>query len=41
MLSDEGNELNINLLQTLNELFGINHPVTSPYKPNTNGLTER
>jgi hypothetical protein len=41
MLSDEGKEFNNNLIQTLNELFGINHPVTSPYKPNTNGLTEK
>ena len=41
MLSDEGKEFNNNLIQTLNELFGIDHPVTSPYKPNTNGLTEK
>ena len=41
MFSDESNEFINNFLQTINELFGINHPVTSPYKLNTNGLTER
>ena len=41
MLSDEGTEFNNNLVNTLNELFGIHHPITSPYKPNTNGLTEK
>jgi hypothetical protein len=41
MLSDEGNEFNNNPLQTINELFAINHAVTSSYKQNTNYLTER
>ncbi len=41
MLSNNGNEIKDNLLQKMNKLFGSNHSVTSPYKPNTNGLSER
>ena len=41
ILSDQGTEFCNNIIDTMIGLFGINHIITSPYHPNTNGLTER
>lgn len=41
LLSDEGNEFFNLLVNTMLELFGIKHIITSTYHPQTNGLTEK
>jgi hypothetical protein len=41
LLSDEGNEFCNLLVNTMLELFGIKHIITSPYHPQTNGLTKK
>ena len=41
MLSDQGSEFVNHVVRQLTLMCGINHRVTSPYHPNTNGLVER
>jgi len=41
LLSDQGTEFLNQLVDTICDLFGTTHRVTTPYHPQTNGLTER
>ena len=41
VLSDRGTHFNNNMVKQLMEKFGINHLLSSPYHPQTNGLVER
>ncbi|CAG0895318.1 unnamed protein product [Darwinula stevensoni] len=41
LLHDQGREFNNQLNDAIRELFGIKKCMTSPYHPQTNGLTER
>ncbi len=41
LLSDQGTEFVNHVVRQLTLMCGINHRVTSPYHPNTNGLVER
>jgi Integrase zinc binding domain/Integrase core domain len=41
LLSDRGTHFNNNMIQKLTEKFKINHLLSTPYHPQTNGLVER
>ena len=41
MLSDQGKEFLNATVRELTQIAGIEHRVTSPYHPKTNGLTEK
>lgn len=41
ILSDQGTEFNNQVVNALLKISGVEHRVTSPYHPRTNGLTER
>ena len=40
LLSDQGSQFHSKVLQVLSHSLGIKHVFTSPYHPQTNGLTE-
>ena len=41
MLSDQGTEFLNSVINHLTTMCGVDHRITSPYRPQTNGLTER